>query len=345
MLSRRCVIMLTPIQQVLLTLSQMTSGASKPPGQVGQGRPATGSQRRAARRADAPTGVTKKPAMRAKAAATGAGGVKWMTPAGKQAEDVGMREMSDVRLMGGQQTRAADSAANSSGAAAAPLPTGSRVLHTGSDGRRREATITKSHTDDVTPYYTIRFADGGERDTDRQHLLPLPDAVPREPDADMPDAAGADDANVEGRAEAPAAAGAPVDATAAAATAATATAATAAGGEQQPQQRAPAKTAVQLPNLDAQFVATTSAIGPLRPNPKEGGRSLPPEPSHVVLVSALRALPGDELKKLPDGKACARPNKTLTVFEHNTGAQYSHDNGYSDPVTGKPRPFGAARSP
>ena len=339
--------MLTAVQQTLMTLAQMTS-ANTPPVQAARTRPATGAERRAARReSGTPTGVTKKAPARARVAAAGANGLKWMGPSGPVASD-NMRDLTDVRVMGGQPPQPERTSPEAGKPAAAlPLLTGLRVLHSGSDGRRREATILKVHTDDVQPYYTIRFAEGGERDTDRQHLLLLPDAghARDHADADRPDAAGGDDANMPdaaGSAEAPTAAGAPA-ATGAAATAATATAAPAAG--QQPQPASATAQAMLLPNLDEQFVATTGAIGPLRPNHKPGGRALPPAPAHVVMVRALRALPGDDLKTLPGGKACARPNKTLTVFQHNTGMQYSDDNGYSDPVTSTLRPFRAARSP
>ena len=104
-------------------------------------------------------------------------------------------------------------------------------------------------------------------------------------------------------ADAPAAA--PAVGSAAAATA------TAAAGEELLAPRA--KPEARLPNLDDRFVATTSAIGPLRKNPNDAKRPLPPEHSHVVSVKALCSLPGDELKKLPDGREGTRKLRKIIM--------------------------------
>ena len=344
--------MLTHTQQVLLTLAQMT-GMTPPPALVRTPKPRTGSQRREAQRAQgqatAPTsGVAKKP-NRARTTATGQGGLRWMGPSGGAASDNSMRVMFDVNMMGQVQPMAGG-VNPKQGHAAVVLPLGMHVMHTGNDGTTRQAVISKVFYDDSVPYYSIRFADGSERDTDRQHLRPLPDVGATRTTGGAtgtPAATGRQIAQTEMETDdVQRARAAPAAATAVVPAAAAHAPATGAAGEQQQQQQRqqprPATSAAKaqdlLPNLDASFRATASAIGPLRPNPRDPSHPLPPERVCTVEVNTLRVLPGDDLRDLPHGGKRARPNKTLTVYEHITAVKYSQDHGYNDPVTGTLHP-------
>ena len=95
-----------------------------------------------------------------------------------------------------------------------------------------------------------------------------------------------------------------------------------------------------LPNLPAAFVETTASVGPNVPHPSKEGRTVPPAAVPVVRPRAGSVIIGDELVNLPNGEKPARPNKLLTVFEHNTAAEYSDANGYTK--DGAPRPSAAA---
>lgn len=47
------------------------------------------------------------------------------------------------------------------------------VVYIDAQGTKQRATVSVVHTDDITPYYTVRLADGRERQTIQERLLPL----------------------------------------------------------------------------------------------------------------------------------------------------------------------------
>merc|ERR1711920_198299 len=57
---------------------------------------------------------------------------------------------------------------------ASPLCKGAYCSYTSADGTTHVVTVHKVHFDDPQPYYTIRFADGNERETVCERLVPCP---------------------------------------------------------------------------------------------------------------------------------------------------------------------------